>query len=140
MRPAVISSCIALLGAIAAPSGLATTVASAQEATITVTNLDALVRQHPLPPGKTSDIVAERPAGSSDLQVVVESRIPIHVHDDTDHVLYIARGTGTAYLAGEMRKIKPGDILFIPHGVEHGFEKDAKSGNLVMLVVETPSR
>lgn len=140
MRPAVISTCVALLGAIAAASGLMTTAASAQESKITVTNLDALVRQHPLPPGKTSDIVAERPAGSSDLQVVVESSIPTHVHDDTDHVLYIARGTGTAYLAGETRKIKPGDILFIPHGVKHGFEKDAKSGNLVMLVVETPSR
>jgi mannose-6-phosphate isomerase-like protein (cupin superfamily) len=125
---------------IALAAGLITGTAKAQEGGITVTNLDTLLRQHPLPPGTTSDIVAERAAGDSKLQLVVETKIPLHVHADTNHMLYIARGTGTARLAGQKRKIKPGDILFIPHGIEHGFEKDPRSGNIVMFVVEMPGK
>lgn len=105
-----------------------------------MTDLDALLRQHPLPPGTFSDVAAEWPTGNSKLQVVVESSIPPHIHDDTDHVLFIARGTGAAYLADETRRIKPGAIIFIPHGILHGFEKDSSSEYIVMLVVETPSQ
>jgi mannose-6-phosphate isomerase-like protein (cupin superfamily) len=115
-------------------------VANSQENRITVTDLDTLLRQHPLPPGTHSDVAAEWPTGNGKLQVVVESRIPPHIHDDTDHALFIARGTGVAYLAGETRRIKPGDIIFIPHGISHGFEKDSSSEDIVMLVVETPSQ
>jgi mannose-6-phosphate isomerase-like protein (cupin superfamily) len=139
MRPLYSSNRAGPWIAIALAAGLIMGPAKAQEGGVTVTNLDTLLRQHPLPPGTASDIVAERAAGDSKLQVVVESKIPLHVHADTDHMLYIARGTGTAHLAGQNRKIKPGDILFIPHGVEHGFEKDPRSGNIVMLVVETSS-
>jgi mannose-6-phosphate isomerase-like protein (cupin superfamily) len=137
MRPMRSSSGAAPWIVIGLAAGLIIGTAKAQDGGITVTNLDRLLRQHPLPPGTTSDIVAERAAGDSKLQVVVETKIPLHVHADTDHMLYIARGKGIAHLAGQMRKIKPGDILFIPHGIEHGFEKDPLSGNIVMLVVET---
>jgi mannose-6-phosphate isomerase-like protein (cupin superfamily) len=140
MRPLYSSSGVGSWIAMALAVGLTVVPAKAQEGGITVTDLDTLLRQHPLQPGTTSDIVAERAAGDSKLQVVVETKIPLHVHTDTDHTLYIARGTGTADLAGQKRKIKPGDILFIPHGVEHGFEKDPRSANIVMLVVETSSR
>jgi quercetin dioxygenase-like cupin family protein len=118
--------------------GLAAPTLHAADGGISVTDLDTLLREHPLAAGATSDVVAYRGAGNTLVQVVTESSIPPHVHEDTDHILYIARGAGTANLAGQTRAIKPGDILFIPHGVLHGFEKAPGSENIVMLVVEAP--
>jgi quercetin dioxygenase-like cupin family protein len=82
-------------------------------------------------------------AGKGELQVVVASRIPLHIHDQ-DHVVFVASGTGTARIenaagAIETRPVKPGDIVDIPHGKKHGFEK-AGEENLVLLVTTAPSK
>jgi quercetin dioxygenase-like cupin family protein len=70
------------------------------------------------------------------------SKNRLHHHSHQDHVLYVVRGRGTAKLENatgqvETRMIEPGDILSLPRGKKHGFEK---SGNedLVFLVVATP--
>ena len=55
---------------------------------------------------------------------------------------FVARGHGTARLESatgqiETRSIQPGDILSLPRGRKHGFEKTGAE-NLVFLVVATP--
>jgi quercetin dioxygenase-like cupin family protein len=57
-------------------------------------------------------------------------------------VLYLARGTGVARLENEAgqtetRTIRAGDILSLPRGKKHGFEKSSDE-NLVFLVIATP--
>jgi mannose-6-phosphate isomerase-like protein (cupin superfamily) len=110
---------------------------------IAVTSLGVILRNEPLLHGdSTAAIVASVRAGAAELGVLVLSKNRLHHHEAQDHVLYVARGTGTARLessAGqvETRAIKPGDILSLPRGRKHGFEKTGGE-DLVFLVVATP--
>jgi mannose-6-phosphate isomerase-like protein (cupin superfamily) len=118
----------------------ATFAASADE--IAVTSLDDLVSRNPLLPGSPAAIVASVTAGGAELGVLVLNKNRLHHHEAQDHVLYVARGQGTARIEGptgriETRSIKPGDILSVPRGRKHGFEKSGDE-NLVFLVVATP--
>ena len=106
---------------------------------ITFSNIDTVLREHPLPPGPTADIVASQHVDASELQIVVARKIDLHTHDDTDHRVYVARGTGVFHFAGQARQVKAGDIVTIPKGIVHGFEVQEGSEPLVLLVVETPS-
>jgi quercetin dioxygenase-like cupin family protein len=117
---------------------------AARDRTIGVTDLETLVKAHPLPPGGPSaSVIASRQAGKGELQIVVARKIPLHIHDQ-DHVVFVERGTGTARVenaAGEIetRQVKPGDIFDVPRGKKHAFEKTGDE-DLVLLVVTTPSR
>jgi mannose-6-phosphate isomerase-like protein (cupin superfamily) len=116
----------------------------ARDRTIEVTDLETILETHPLPPdGPSASVVASRHAGKGELQIVVARKIPLHIHDQ-DHVVFVERGTGTARIenaAGEieMRQVKPGDIVDVPRGKKHGFEKTGDA-NLVLLVLTSPSR
>jgi quercetin dioxygenase-like cupin family protein len=121
--------------------GLGCAVAAAADRTIAVTSLDAIVAAHPIAPG-TASVVAAFQAGKGELEVVVADRIPLHIHDQ-DHVVFVARGSGTARIenAGggiDARPVKPGDIIDVPRGRKHAFEK-AGAESLVLLVTTPPS-
>lgn len=105
-------------------------------AKITVNTLDEVLKGNPLPMDKTAQATWKSRAGNSELQVIEMSKIKLHHHDQEDHVLYVARGQGTARLGDETRQVKAGDILNIPKGVPHSFTKEGKE-NLVLLVVAT---
>jgi mannose-6-phosphate isomerase-like protein (cupin superfamily) len=115
----------------------------ARDRGIEVLDLDTILKAHPLSaddPGAT--VAASRPSGKGELQIVVARKIPLHIHDQ-DHVVFIERGTGTARIenaagAIETRPVKPGDIIDVPAGKKHAFEKTGAE-DLVMLVVTTPS-
>jgi mannose-6-phosphate isomerase-like protein (cupin superfamily) len=109
---------------------------------IEVKRIDDIIRAKPLSGGATAAIVESMHAGGAEVGVLVMSKNRLHHHSHQDHVLYVVRGRGTAKLENatgqvETRMIEPGDILSLPRGKKHGFEK---SGNedLVFLVVATP--
>jgi mannose-6-phosphate isomerase-like protein (cupin superfamily) len=109
---------------------------------IAVKQIDDIIRAKPLSGGATAAIVESMRAGGAEIGVLVMSENRLHHHSHQDHVLYVVRGRGTAKLENatgqvETRMIEPGDILSLPRGKKHGFEK---SGNedLVFLVVATP--
>ncbi len=113
--------------------------AAAGEDGIRFTDLDSLLRDKPLQPGGPSaEIVATRHVDASELQIVVARKIELHTHEDTVHLVYVARGSGVFRFAGEAHPVKVGDILTIPKHVVHGFEAQAGAEPLVLLVVETP--
>jgi len=123
---------------LAMASGAPVGAARAEEA-VGFTDLDSLLKQKPLLPGKpTADIVASQHVGASELQVVVARKIDLHTHEDTVHRIYVARGKGIFHFAGRSRRVKVGDILTIPKRVVHGFETARGAEPLVLLVVETP--
>jgi len=118
--------------------------AKAGDRAIEVMDLDTILRTNPLPAGGAgASVVASRRAGKGELQIVVARKIPLHIHDQ-DHVVFVERGNGTARIenaagAIETRPVKPGDIVDVPHGKKHGFEKIGEE-DLVLLVFTTPSR
>jgi mannose-6-phosphate isomerase-like protein (cupin superfamily) len=132
---------VALLAAMlfAAPQA-----AARRDRTIELMELDTILKTHPLPPGEpTASVVASRRAGKGELQIVLARKIPLHIHDQ-DHIVFVERGTGTARIENasgeiETRWVKPGDIVEVPRGKKHAFDKTGDE-DLVLLVVTTPSR
>jgi quercetin dioxygenase-like cupin family protein len=136
-RVAALATCALAVGLVAVAYGVA-----AQDDNIEVKQLDAVVRNSPLAPDATGAIVDYVRAGGAEVGVLVMRKNRLHHHSHQDHVLYLVRGQAIAKLenvAGqvETRTIKPGDILSLPRGKKHGFEKSSDE-DLVFLVVATP--
>jgi mannose-6-phosphate isomerase-like protein (cupin superfamily) len=125
---------------VAALMVVAASPAWAGEGSIRVTSVDALLQQNPLQAGgPTAKVAGSSRAGNSELQIIEMSQIKLHHHDQEDHIVYVARGRGLLRMGEkgqEIREVKPGDILNLPRGVPHGFEKQGDE-NLVLLVVAT---
>jgi mannose-6-phosphate isomerase-like protein (cupin superfamily) len=125
---------------VAALMVVATSPTWAGEGSIRVTSVDALLQQNPLQAGgPTAKVAGSSRAGNSELQIIEMSQIKLHHHDQEDHIVYGARGRGLLRMGEkgqEIREVKPGDILNLPRGVPHGFEKQGDE-NLVLLVVAT---
>jgi quercetin dioxygenase-like cupin family protein len=119
---------------------VATSLAWAGDGSISLTSVDAMLNQNPLQAaGPTAKVSGSSRAGNSELQVIEMSQIKLHHHDQEDHIVYVARGRGILRMGEkgqETREVKPGDILNLPRGVPHGFEKEGDE-NLVLLVVAT---
>ena len=131
-----------LAAAVLAPIMFALPAGSAQDRGITVTSLEAILKKNLRSGGGTAAIVATIPAGDTGMGILVMSKNRLYHHDRQDHVLYLVRGSGTARLENasgkiETRPIKPGDILELPRGKKHGFEKTGDQ-DLVFLVVSAP--
>ena len=115
---------------------------AAEDNTIEVKQLDVIVRNNPLTPDATAAIVESIGAGGAGIGILVMRKNRLHHHSHQDHVLYLARGEGVAKLENtsgqvEERIVRPGDILKLPRGKKHGFEKSGEE-DLVFLVVATP--
>jgi quercetin dioxygenase-like cupin family protein len=73
-------------------------------------------------------------------EVVVppNSRMPVpHYHRDWEETVYGLEGTVSFTVAGERVEVGPGDDLFIPRGVVHGFINETQA-TAKMLCVLTP--
>ena len=122
--------------------GLLPFTAQAEDKNIEIMDLDSILAKNSLPAGgPPAKVVAATRAGNSELQVLVMSKIRMHHHDEEDHIVYIARGNGTARLQNasgqvETRQVQPGDIFNLPRGRKHAFQKTG-SDDIVMLVVAT---
>lgn len=54
----------------------------------------------------------------------------IHIHHDHDEYLYVLEGEGWAYVGEEKMAVKPGDFIYCPAGIEHGFFMPVKGSRL----------
>jgi mannose-6-phosphate isomerase-like protein (cupin superfamily) len=105
-----------------------------------VTSLDEVLQKTQTVPAPAR-VVQTFTANKSQLQVLTVSKIRLHHHEQEDHVVYVAKGSGKARVetAGaklEDRVVKPGDIFVLPKNAKHSFEKVGDQ-DLVLLVVAT---
>jgi mannose-6-phosphate isomerase-like protein (cupin superfamily) len=68
---------------------------------------------------------------------VQTGNVPKHIHSNTDEIQYIVEGTGTAWLGGEKREIRPGMLIIIPRGTPHA-GTEATSGRFKALAIKIP--
>ena len=47
--------------------------------------------------------------------------IPLHIHDDTEHEIFIIEGQGLFDDSNKTILVKEGDTLFVPAGEKHSF-------------------
>jgi hypothetical protein len=57
-----------------------------------------------------------------------------HVHDRVDEVIYVVAGEGAVRIGDETVAVRPGSLVVVPHGSEHGFER---RGRNPLIVVST---
>jgi quercetin dioxygenase-like cupin family protein len=48
-----------------------------------------------------------------------------HTHPDSEEILYFLSGEGVQTIADEEREVSPGDMVYIPAGVEHSTRNDS---------------
>src|SRR5262245_8254533 len=77
--------------------------------------------------GRFAMIVQEMAAGS---------RVPIHLHEKEDEIIFIQRGSGRATLGAQTLTLRAGSVLFVPQGTWHGGEN---TGTEPLLWVATYS-
>ncbi len=61
--------------------------------------------------------------------------LPRHTHAHEHEAFDVLEGTGTAWLDGERVPCGPGASLFVPAGVEHGFENDGPGRWLIRATI-----
>lgn len=71
------------------------------------------------------------------IQVVImsvppDSDVGEEVHTDSDQVLYLIDGAGTAVLDGVASDFNSGDLVFVPAGTRHNFI--TKDGNEMKII------
>ena len=72
-----------------------------------------------------------------DHQVPAGFAPPAHIHEDSDEVLLIMEGEFTGFCGDRSWSGGPGALVFMPHGIPHGFTvSDAGPGRII--VVESP--
>ena len=73
-----------------------------------------------------------------EVTVPPNSRMPVpHHHRDWEETVYGLEGRTAFTVAGERKDLGPGDVLFIPRGVVHGFVNETQA-TAKMLAVLTP--
>jgi quercetin dioxygenase-like cupin family protein len=61
--------------------------------------------------------------------------LPRHSHEHEHEVFDVLVGTGTVWLDGEAIKAGPGTTIFVPAGVEHGFENNSNERWLIRATI-----
>ena len=54
---------------------------------------------------------------------IQDGNTPKHLHPVANEIQFILEGTGTLWLGDKEVKVKPGDLVIIPHGTPHGGTK-----------------
>jgi mannose-6-phosphate isomerase-like protein (cupin superfamily) len=54
---------------------------------------------------------------------VQDGNVPKHMHPNANEMQFILEGTGTIWLGDKEVRVKPGDLVIIPHGTAHGGTK-----------------
>jgi mannose-6-phosphate isomerase-like protein (cupin superfamily) len=68
---------------------------------------------------------------------IQDGNVPKHLHPNANEMQYILVGTGTIWLGDKEVRVKPGDLVIIPHGTAHGGTKpDGRP--FMAIAIKTP--
>ena len=81
-------------------------------------------------------VLAETETGSVEL-IRLDDKIPKHMHPNENHFVYILRGTAKGTVGDVTAEVGPGQLVAIPAGVPHSFERTGDSP-VEILVFSTP--
>lgn len=72
---------------------------------------------------------------------IVDHRVPArfspppHVHQDSDEAFFILDGQFTGFCGDRSWEAGPGSLVFLPHGIPHGFRVSATSPGRALLIL-----
>jgi len=82
-------------------------------------------------------IIGETLTGGAAL-LRVDDKVPMHIHKNENHFVYIYKGKGRVVLSGVTEEVGPGALLAIPAKVPHSIERIGDAP-LELIVFSTPS-
>lgn len=74
--------------------------------------------------------------GFDHVRISQGSSLSPHQHEFSASFIYILEGTAIVTLADQTYRVSPGDTLYIPPGVNHGFR--TPDSDVVLLSVQSP--
>lgn len=89
-----------------------------------VWNIAEVVKNNPIPEARKltrTFLVDGKYCTALVVQAKPQTEPFIHFHKEHDESLYVLKGEGWVYVREEKFKVKPGDFVFCPAGVKHGF-------------------
>ena len=81
-------------------------------------------------------VLAETETGSIEL-VKVDDKIPMHMHPKENHFVYIYKGRARGTVGSTTAEVGPGQLVAIPAGVPHSFERIGDSP-VELILFSTP--
>ena len=82
-------------------------------------------------------VLAEAETGGIEL-VMVDDKIPMHVHPKENHFVYIYKGRARGTVGGVTAEVEAGQLVAIPAGVPHSFERIGDSPVEIILFSSPP--
>lgn len=70
--------------------------------------------------------------------VIIRSRELPHRHLRHDSTVVVLEGQGTMTIGKEVKKVRPGAVIFIPRGTVHGFQNDGDRPAVALVVYAPP--
>ena len=68
---------------------------------------------------------------------IQDGNVPKHLHPNANEMQFILEGTGTIWLGDKEVRVKPGDLVIIPHGTAHvGTKPDGRT--FKAIAIKTP--
>ena len=61
-----------------------------------------------------------------------------HYHGRTEEIYLVTKGSGSLEVAGETRRVRPGDAILIPPGTWHTLENDGTSELTILCACSPP--
>jgi quercetin dioxygenase-like cupin family protein len=89
-----------------------------------VWNIRKIVENNPIPDDKKltrTFLVNGKHCTGLIVQAQPQTEPFIHIHKEHEEFLYILEGEGLAYVGEKTFQVKPGDFVYCPAGVKHGF-------------------
>ena len=82
-------------------------------------------------------VLAETETGSMEL-LRFENEIPMHMHPKENHFVYIYKGKAKGTVGDVAAEVGPGQLVVIPAGVPHSFERIGDSPVEIILFLTPP--
>ena len=67
-------------------------------------------------------VLSETDTGSIEL-IMLDDKIPLHIHPKENHFAYIYKGRAKGTVGSVTAEVSPGQLVAIPAGVSHSFER-----------------
>ena len=62
-----------------------------------------------------------------------------HIHENSGEYFYVVSGEAQFSIDGDKINVKPGDVMFAPRGIEHGFYNPSETEAFVLFSTFSPA-
>jgi len=101
-----------------------------------IRNAHRLIVQDPLKEGELIRITSLAQGRDATVNLVrTTGALKKHYHADHEEIVYIIHGGGTMTMGDKQKRVRPGDVIYIPRKTIHGFVNGGEWETAVLSVI-----